>query len=196
MNQINQKHHKEISGFLQAGDFEQTEEGLLIHKGILAKGEYFESVNGQDERIHPNLIPTEGIHFILNVGLGAVAKASGFYLAPYATAITPTASWTGANFAANSGEITSATEGFVGTRPAWTPGSASAGAIDNMSAKASFAIVCTTSLNINGAGLIANDNVRGGTTGSLISASRFAATRVVYNGDTWDCGYRVTLLDS
>lgn len=186
----------ELKRFLDNGDFEATDEGLLIHRGLLAKGEYFESVNGQDERIHPNLIPTEGINMILAIALGATSKQGGFYLAPYSGAVTPAANWTGANFAATANEIVSQTEGFTGTlRPQWVPGAPSGGSIDNLAAKASFTIACTTSVNINGAGLL-SDSARGGTSGALISASRFAATRVVYNGDVWDCGYRVTLLDS
>jgi hypothetical protein len=188
--------NKHALAFLKAGDYELTDGGILIHGCIMGKGEYFESVNGQDERIHPNLLPTEGINFILGVALGAIAKAAGFFVAPFSGAVTPAANWTAANFAATASEITSQTEGFSGvTRPAWTPGVAAAGAIDNLAAKATFNIVCTTTININGAAIL-TDNTRGGTAGSLISASRFAATRVVYNGDVWDCGYRVTLTDS
>ena len=187
---------KELLGFLRKGDYEMSDGGILIHGCIKGKGEYFESVNGKDERIHPNLIPTEGINFVLNVALGATAKSAGFYVAPYSGAVTPAANWTAANFAATASEITSQSEGFSGAnRPAWTPGVAAAGQIDNLAARATFNIVCTTSLNINGAAVL-TDNTRGGTTGVLVSASRFAATRVVYNTDVWDCGYRVTLTDS
>lgn len=193
---MKQIHKQEIAGFVRSGDFEQTDEGILIHSGIMLKGEYFETVNGGDERIHPNLLPTEGINAILNVALGATSKYAGFYIGPYAGAVTPAANWTAANFTATATENVSLTEGFSeATRPVWTPATASAGAVDNLAAKAAFNIVCTTSININGAAVLTS-NVRGGTTGALISASRFAATRVVYNTDLWECGYRVTLLDS
>ena len=190
------RHAKDIKRFIAKDDYELTEGGILVHGCILAKGEYFESVNGQDERVHHNLIPTEGINLILDVALGSVAKPASFYLAPYAGTETPAAGWTAANYASTASEITSTTEGWAGaSRPSWTPAAASAGAIDNLASKASFTIICTTSLSINGAGLLTN-NTRGSTSGSLVSASRFGATRVVYNGDVWDCGYRVTLTDS
>ena len=187
---------KAVRNFFRKDDYQLSDGGVLVHGSILAKGQYFESVNGKDERIHPNLIPAEGILAILNVAFGAVAKYAGFYVAPYAGAVTPASNWTAANFAATASEITSTTEGWAGaTRAAWTPSAAAAGAIDNIAAKASFTIICTTSLNINGAAIM-TENTRGGITGALMSASRFAATRVVYNTDVWECGYRVTLTDS
>lgn len=190
------KHQKDIAAFVKNGDYQETDSGLLIHGSILAQGHYFESVNGKDERIHKNLIPAEGIDFILNVALGAVAKAAAFYLAPFAGAVTPAANWTAANFAATASEIVSQTEGFSGViRPTWTPTAASGGNIDNLTAKAQFTIITASSLNINGAALLTS-NARGGTSGTLLSATKFASTRVVYNGDIWDCGYRVTLADS
>lgn len=190
------RHAKDIAAFIKAGDYQETDSGILIHGGIMFRGEYFDSVNGQDERCSKNLVPTEGINFLLGVALGAVSKSAAFYLAPFAGAVTPAANWTAANFTATASEITSQTEGFAGTaRLAWTPGVASGGSIDNLSAKASFTIISASSLNINGAALL-TDQARGATTGALISATKFAATRVVYNGDVWDCGYRLTLSDS
>ena len=40
---------------------------------------------------------------------------------------------------------------------------------------------------------VATSTAIGGTTGALISASKYAATRVFQNGDTYDVGYRVSL---
>ena len=191
-----QKFKQCISKFLKDGDYEESEGGILVHRGLMIKGEYFDSVNGGDERIHPNLLPSEGILFILNVALGATAKAAGFYLAPYSGAVTPAANWTAANFVSNATEITSTTEGYAGaTRKTWTAAAAAAGSIDNLAAKASYTITATTTINVNGSALL-TDNTRGGTAGALISASRYASTRVLANGDVWECGYRVTLTDS
>ena len=75
------------------------------------------------------------------------------------------------------------------------PSVAAAGAINNLVAKANFTIVCTTTLNLNGAGLL-SANAKGATSGVLVSASRWAAVRVVNNGDTWECGYEIALTDS
>lgn len=189
-------HQKDIAQFVQNGDFELTPEGLLIHRSILARGRYTHSVNGKDVQIDHNLIPTEGIAYILGSALGATAKITTWYLAVFSGAVNPAASWTAANFAANASEITSTTEGYSNvTRPTWTPGSVTAGVIGNLASKATFNIVCTTSVNISGAALLSS-NTRGGTSGVLASASRFATVRQVYSGDAFELGYEVELQDS
>jgi hypothetical protein len=68
-----------------------------------------------------------------------------------------------------------------GTRPAYTAGTISAGAVDNSAAKAVF--------NINGSSTIygcflANNSTKGGTTGTLYGGGDFGASRAVINGDT------------
>lgn len=190
------KHLKDLAKFVQSGDYEETPEGLLIHRGILAKGRYTHSVNGQDLRIDPNLIPAEGIAYILGAAVGATAKISAWYLAVFSGNVSPASNWTAANFATQASEITSTTEGYSNaTRPAWTAGSVTAGVIGNLASKAVFNIVCTTSVNISGAALLSS-NVRGGTSGTLASASRFATVRQVYTGDAFELGYEVELQDS
>jgi hypothetical protein len=190
------KHANEIADFLKNGDFEKTSEGLLIHRSIMARGKYTHSVNGKDEQIDFNLIPAEGIAYILDSALGSTAKISAWYLAAFSGNVSPASNWTAANFATQATEITSTTEGYSNvTRPAWTPGNATAGVIGNLSSKAVFNIVCTTSVNISGAALLSS-NVRGGTAGVLASASRFTTVRQVYSGDAFELGYEVELQDS
>lgn len=178
------------------GDYEVTDTGIIIDKGIKAVGRYIERVNGGEFREHANLVPDEGLVFILNVALGVSTKAAGFYLAPFSGGTNPAAGWTAANFAGTASEITSLTEGFSNaTRPVWTTTPAAADGIDNADALAVFAVVATTSIVVTGAGLLSS-NVRGGTSGFLVSASKFSTARTLYNGDVWELGYRVALLDS
>ena len=184
-----------ISKALAQGDFQITEDGILFpHQGILAKGEYFGRVNGAEwEKEGDNLITTEGLALLLNVALGATAKPAGYYLALFSGSATPAANWTAASFAATANEITSMSEGYTAaTRPVWTPGVATAGSIDNMAAVASVTIATASSLNVTGAALLTN-STRGGTTGALISASKYAAARTFQNGDTYEIGYRLNL---
>ena len=184
------------AAFLKAGDYQATDSGILVHNAIMLSGRYFHSVNNQDERIDHNLIPAAGILHILDTVLRNQAVNPAWYVAPYAGAVTPAANLTAANFAATVSEITSGTEGYSETtRPQWVPSVATAGAIDNLAAKANFTILCSTTLNINGAGLL-SAAAKGATSGVLVSASRFSATRQVNNGDTWQCGYQIALTDS
>lgn len=66
-------------------------------------------------------------------------------------------------------------------RPTWVAGTVSAGSIDNSANKAAFNINGTTT--IFGAGMTDN-NTKGGTSGTLLGAGDFAASRSVADGDT------------
>ena len=194
MQRISNALRIEMAAALAAGNFNVTEAGIVFPQlSALAGGEYFGRVNGAEwEKEGDNLIPTEGLAHILNVALGGKAKASCF-LALFSGSAVPAANWTAANFAAVASEITSLTEGYTSaTRPAWTPVDTATGSIDNMAAVASVTIATASQLNVNGAALLTN-STKGGTTGALVSASKYAATRVFQNGDTYDIGYRLNL---
>lgn len=189
------KHIDELSKFVAEGDFEYTDEGLVIHSSALLKGSYITLINGKDPQESQNLLPTEGIAYILGL-LGATSKVTAFYLAPYAGAVNPAANWTAANFTSNATEITSTSEGFSNaTRPVWTYGAVSAGVIGNSASPAAFTVDCSTVLNISGMGLLSSD-IRGGTAGVLLSATRYPAVRVVNDGDTFEVIYNISLTDS
>lgn len=186
---------REVSKALAQGDFQVTDDGILFpRQGILAQGEYFGRLNGGAwEKEGDNLITTEGLAHILNVALGATAKPAGYFLALFSGAAAPAANWTAAGFAATANEITSMSEGYTAaTRPAWTPGTATANSIDNLTAVASVTIATAASLNVTGAALLTN-STRGGTGGVLVSASKYAAARTFQNNDTYEIGYRLNL---
>ena len=52
-----------------------------------------------------------------------------------------------------------------------------------------------SSLQVQGAALL-SDNVKGGTSGVLVSATRFSTPRVLQNTDIYNVGYRVVLTSS
>lgn len=68
-----------------------------------------------------------------------------------------------------------------GTRPTYTVGTISAGSVNNTSSKAVFSVNATAT--IFGAFLVDN-STKGGTSGILLGAGNFAASRAVLNGDT------------
>lgn len=185
---------KEIQQSLHNEQFDLTQEGLYLpRQGIMVKGEYFDRLNDGEWERTPNLVVTEGLAHILNTALGSTAKAAGYYLALFSGATAPAANWTAANFASVASEIVSTTEGYTNaTRPEWTPANTTTGSIDNMSATASLTIATTSTLNVTGAALLTN-STRGGTSGVLISATKFSATRTFQSGDVYQVGYRLSL---
>lgn len=190
------KHIDDVAKFIKAGDYEQTDSGLLIHRAIMAKGQYFHRVNGEDERVDDNLVPAEGILYLLGAGLRSVTPITTWYLALFSGGATPAANWTAANFASNATEITSQTEGYSGAnRIAWTPTAPAAGSVSSETARSVFNIVATSTVTITGAAVL-SAQARGATTGTLVSASRFASSRTLNGGDVFELGYAVTLTDS
>ena len=193
-----EKHYAEFARALDDGDFTETEEGILIKGSALARGRYFTRQDGEIITLSHNLVPLEGLKYFIGTGIKGVSADTSFYMALFSAATNPLASWTAANFAANATEITSPTEGYSNaTRPQWVTGdiAAEAAKVDNLASLAAYNIVCTTSINIAGAAILTS-NVKGGTAGKLISASRFDTPHTVNNGSTFELGYELELQDS
>ena len=174
--------------------YDETEEGIYFPKqGIMLSGEYMDRVNGGDVAFTKNLIPKEALIHVLNVALGSKAKPAGSYLALFNGAAVPADNWTAANFVATAGEIVSLTEGYTNaTRPQFIPSDTTDQKyIDNFASVASVTIATTSQVNVTGVALLTN-NQRGGTTGVLLSATKYPAARVFQNGDVFEIGYRVT----
>lgn len=174
--------------------YDETDEGIYFPKqGIMLSGEYMDRVNGGEETITCNLIPKEALIHFLNVAIGSKAKPAGSYLALFNGATAPADNWTAANFAATAGEIVSLTEGYTNaTRPQFVPSDTTEQKyIDNFANVASVTIATTSQVNVTGVALLTN-NQRGGTTGVLLSATKYPAARVFQNGDVFEIGYRVT----
>ena len=175
--------------------FDVTEAGVYFpRQGVLASGEYFGRVNGGAwETEGDNLIVDEGAAHILNVALGSKAKSANHYLALFSGSASPAANWTAASFSAAANEIISQSEGYTAaSRPTWTPPDTATKSIDNMASVATVTFATAAQVNVTGAALLTS-SVRGGTTGVLISASKYAAARSFQNNDTYDIGYRLSL---
>lgn len=156
-------------------------------------GEFFDRVNGGEWQRIPNKNPTEGLAHLLNVGFGAKAKPAGYYIALFSGNAVPADNWTAANFASVASEIVSMTEGYTSaTRPEWKPKDTTANAIDNFETVASVTIATSSQLNVTGAAILTS-SVKGGTSGSLISATKYPVVRTFQNGDVYEIGYRITI---
>ena len=185
---------QELAKAIHGDNFDVTEDGVYFpRQGIMAQGMYRERVNGGEWQYSKNLVVTQGLAHILNVAMGVAPKATGYYLALFSGATAPAPSWTAANFASVASEIVSTTAGHSGaTRPVWTPSPAVTNTIDNFGAAASVTIATTGTLNVTGTALLTN-STRGGTSGALISATRYPAARTFQNGDVFEIGYRFAL---
>lgn len=186
------KHAAEFLRSFRNHEYETVGDGSLLFpkQKIFLRGTYSHRKNDEPWEISPNLVPTEGINYILD-GVKSSHAAIPFYLAPYAGAISPTALWTASNFASTASEITSGSEGYSeSTRVVWVDAAASAGAKHNNASPAVFTIVTATTLAMNGLGLL-TASAKGATTGALVSATRFGSARSFVNTDVFNAKYEI-----
>lgn len=192
------RHSGEIGSAIRGHKWEQHNNGILIPSAnAVVGGQYAYRVNeGPWSEWEPNLLPTEGLIFLLNL-LGNHATIPTCYIALYANALTPIAAHTAAGFTATYSEITSGSEGYdEATRVAWvTATAATTAVIHNNASPARFTIDTASSLTVNGVAML-TASAKGATTGSLISASRFAATRTFSDTDLFDVKYQIGLTSS
>jgi len=188
------KHARELSGYVTNHQYELGPEGVYFPAAkAMVFGEYTHNVNGEDERTDRNLLTLEGIACLLETSLAGAQAKAGWFLAVYSGNYTPTSAVTAAQFSSSASEIVSPTEGYSeSVRPQWRPDAASAGTIENVANKAVFSIVSATSVSIVGAALL-SEQIKGATTGVLMSISRFSVAREQFAGDTFNLGYRVRL---
>lgn len=190
-----QKHAGEFGRYLRNNQYEVDGTGAVhfVRAAAVAQGGYLHDVNGLDERFDKNLLPDEGLIYLLSVGLNNGTKLPTWYLSLYAANYTPLAGLTAASYSATASEITSITEGYTeSTRPVWTPTAPTTPLIDNLANKAAFTIATASSLTVHGAALL-SEATKGAVTGKLVSATKFSAARTLYNTDVFNLAYRVQL---
>lgn len=137
-----------------------------------------------------NLLTTEGCNYLLSVGIANGTQYSTFYVAPFSGNVAVADTLTAANFASTQTELT--TQYSESTRVAFvesTPASKST----NNTASPAVVTAATDSVSIWGAGLLSS-STKGGTTGVLLSAAKYASVRTLaLTGDTLGIKYTLTL---
>ena len=140
-----------------------------------------------DEETAYNIVPTEGLDHVLNTVMKAGTPVAAWFIGLFEGNYTPVAGVTAATIATSATESTAYAES---TRVAWTGGSVSAGVVDNSASRAEFTI--NASKTIYG-GFLVSAAAKGGTTGTLISAVRFATAKVLEAGDVLRISAGITL---
>lgn len=194
------RHFRDLLRKFRNHQYETTDSGIRFKgTGLAITGTYrVHSINGVElpEPIsHHNLIPTQGLNYLLSAGLAGGAQVTTWYVAAFAnsTATDPQMlAWTAANFAANAQELT--TELSNASRPEFVESVPSAGATGN---SASPAVVTTAqnSVNIWGLGLL-SVATKGSTSGTLLSVGKFAAAYAIpTTGGTLGITHDITLVN-
>lgn len=124
-----------------------------------------------------NLIPTEGLNYMLGAALTGVAQSASWFIALFEGNYTPVAGVTAATFPAAATESTAYNET---TRVAWVPGAIAAGSVSNTASKAVFTMNATKSIY----GIAQTSiSAKSGVTGTLVSVAQFSAVKNVVATD-------------
>jgi len=126
----------------------------------------------------PNLIPQVGVDYIAKAIFGDTAAIGTFYMGLYQGNYTPTPPTTAADLPVNAQEFLQYSEA---TRPLWNRTYDGVGAISNINNRAEF--TCTQNARLYG-GFLVSSNVKGGSTGLLLSIARFDTPADVTAGQT------------
>jgi hypothetical protein len=137
----------------------------------------------------PNLVVNEGLTYILGSAFAASTPLTTWFVGLFKNNYTPIASNVAATFggAGVANEVT--TEYTETVRPTWTQAGVTSNTITNSASVAVFTF--GTTVTIYGAFLISN-NTKGGTTGSLAAASKFASSRNMLVSDKLNVTYTLT----
>ncbi len=127
--------------------------------------------NVRDSEVIKNLMPTEGLNHLLNTELKGGAQVTSWYMGLFSGNYTPVNGDTAATFPGSATESSAYDEA---TREILVFGTVAAGAVDNSASRAEFTI--NTTVTIYG-GFITSASAKGATSGTLLSAVRFASPK-------------------
>lgn len=149
-----------------------------------------EVIDAWDDR---NIVVDEGLNYILDASLSAGTPSTAWYVGLFKNNYTPVYNNIAATFggAGVANEVT--TEYTEATRPAWVDAGASAKTITNAASPAVFTF--GTGVTVYGSFLISNAT-KGGTTGTLASASKFGTARLMLVADKLNVTYALTVSSS
>ena len=145
--------------------------GGMFHGQIVRQGEVI------DEWEDHNLVTNEGLNALLDIMLHGGTQISTWYLGLFEGNYTPVATVTAATITAASTECTAYDES---TRVAYDEAAAYSQSITNAASRATFTFNATKT--VYGAFLVSN-STKSGTTGTLLSAARFSASKAVVDDD-------------
>lgn len=156
--------------------------GILLPVAALALGGRFTLDHIRDGELidreeTPNLVVNEGLDHVLNTVFHGGTQVGTWSLGLFEANYTPIATVTAATIAAAATECVAYDEA---TRQEYVEAAASGQSITNSANKATFTMNATKS--VYGAFLISN-STKGGTSGVLFSAARFAAAKQVVDDD-------------
>jgi hypothetical protein len=144
---------------------EHTAAGFEYLVELIRNGEVVDS-----EVVH-NLLPTEGINYLLSAGLKGGSQVTTWYIGLFEGNYVPQSTDTAATFPGLATECTGYSEA---ARVEWVEGSVAAGTVNNSASRAEFT---SNALKTIYGGFITSNPNKGAATGTLLSVVRFSSPK-------------------
>jgi hypothetical protein len=144
-----------------------------------------------DTEVVKNIIPAEGITYILNAALNGGSQFTSWYVGVFEADYTPLTGDTMATFPASATESTTAYDETA--RVAFVDDALAGGLWSNAGSPAEFTFNATKTIY---GGFITSGSVKGGTTGVLVSAVKAGTSKAVVDNDVLKVTAGITLSSS
>jgi hypothetical protein len=141
-----------------------------------------------EREVTHNLIPVEGLAFLLKAPFGDMAPISNFYVGLFTENYVPSGSTKASDIPINMGEFTAYTQA---TRPQWVRTFSGADSYHNDGNKAEFTF--QQNATILGAVLV-SESTKGSGDGLVLSCVRFASPKIVEAGQTSQAAASLTYI--
>lgn len=173
---------KQFAREIRNNKYEVTDEGILLPQSKVLIGGVFTNELIRDgeslgEESSSNLVVNEGLDHVLNTVLHGDAQVTTWYIGLFKGNYTPVAGLTAATVTAASTESEDYTQA---TRVAYNEAASTAQSTTNSANKAQFDINATVTMY---GAFLASASGKSATTGTLLAASKFTASRAVISGD-------------
>lgn len=193
---MNDKLRNELAKHVRNKNYEPTGQGIFVPKAKLLLGGFFGHnvyhADGSEEGwlVDPNVVVDEGLDHVLDVVFHGETQVDPWYVGIFEGDYTPDSDDTAANITSNSTESTAYDES---TRVEYEEAAADSQSITNSANTADFTINDTKT--IYGAFLV-SASAKSATTGTLMAASRFSASRPVVATDVLSITYTISAEDA
>lgn len=188
------KHASEFGRAIRNKRYERTDAGLYFPEqhafvgGNLGIARNFGGMEWCD-----NLVPNQGLDYLLASGLAGGAVQSSWYIAPFATNTAPSSGSTAANFNTNQTEFINYSET---TRQYWNQAGSSGGVISNAASLATITIGSGGQTAVYGAAML-SAQAKGATTGVMFADALATTPKTGLElGETLSFSYAITATSS
>lgn len=189
------RHRGEFARAIRNRKYDVSPAGVLFPEQKCFVGGVFDTIHRRggdvlDRDISANILPTEGLNHLLDVLLHGATQVTPWYVAIFEGNYTPVAGLTAATFTASATESTAYDET---TRVAYDEAAAADGVTDNSASRAVFTMNATKTIY---GGALLSSSAKSATTGTLLAAAKFSASRAVVDDDELAIKYSITATSS